>query len=36
MDNAQALYARSGFRQIDKPMGGTGHFSCDRYFLLDL
>ena len=36
MDGAQALYARSGFRQIDKPMGGTGHFSCDRFFLLDL
>jgi putative acetyltransferase len=36
MDGAQALYARSGFRQIDKPMGGTGHFSCDRFFILDL
>jgi len=36
MDGAQALYARSGFQQIDKPMGGTGHFSCDRFFLLDL
>jgi putative acetyltransferase len=36
MDGAQALYARSGFRRIDTPMGGTGHFSCDRFFLLDL
>ncbi len=36
MDAAQALYARSGFRLIDKPMGGTGHFSCDRFFILDL
>jgi hypothetical protein len=36
MDGAQALYARSGFRPIDNPMGGTGHFSCDRFFILDL
>ncbi|MBB5360575.1 putative acetyltransferase [Rhodanobacter sp. ANJX3] len=36
MDGAQALYARSGFRQIDKPMGDTGHFSCNRFFILDL
>jgi putative acetyltransferase len=36
MDDAQALYVRSGFRRIDNPMGGTGHFSCDRFFLLDL
>ncbi len=36
MDSAQALYARSGFRRIDQPMGGTGHFSCDRFFILDL
>jgi putative acetyltransferase len=36
MDSAQALYARSGFLRIDQPMGGTGHFSCDRFFILDL
>lgn len=36
MDAAQALYKRSGFRPIDAPMGGTGHFSCDRFFILDL
>lgn len=36
MDAAQALYARHGFRRIDAPMGGTGHFSCDRFFILDL
>jgi putative acetyltransferase len=36
MDSAQALYARSGFRRMDQPMGGTGHFSCDRFFILDL
>ena len=36
MDAAQALYARHGFQRIDAPMGGTGHFSCDRFFILDL
>lgn len=36
MDAAQALYRRNGFRRIAKPLGQTGHFGCDRYFLLDL
>jgi putative acetyltransferase len=36
MDAAQALYLKSGFRRIDAAMGGTGHFSCDRFFLRDL
>ncbi|HEY9131659.1 MAG TPA: GNAT family N-acetyltransferase [Dyella sp.] len=36
MDAAQALYARHGFRKICAPMGGTGHFSCDRFFIRDL
>lgn len=36
MDGAQALYLRSGFRRIDAPMGGTGHFSCDRFFIREL
>jgi putative acetyltransferase len=36
MDAAQTLYLRSGFQRIDAPMGGTGHFSCDRFFLRDL
>ena len=33
MDAAQALYLRLGFARIDAPMGGTGHFSCDRFFI---
>jgi putative acetyltransferase len=33
---AQKLYLRSGFRPIDGPMGATGHFSCDRYYLREL
>jgi len=36
MDGAQALYLRSGFKPLAAPMGGTGHFSCDRFFILDL
>ncbi|HSX59107.1 MAG TPA: GNAT family N-acetyltransferase [Tahibacter sp.] len=36
MDAAQALYRSNGFRQIDAPLGGTGHFSCDKYYLRDL
>ena len=36
MDAAQALYKRTGFVRLAAPMGGTGHFSCDRFFILDL
>lgn len=36
MDGAQALYLRSGFTQMGSSMGGTGHFSCDRFFIRDL
>ncbi|OOG50278.1 GNAT family N-acetyltransferase [Rhodanobacter sp. C01] len=36
MDAAQALYTRSGFTPLCAPMGGTGHFSCDRFFIRDL
>ena len=36
MDAARALYLRLGVRVIDAPMGGTGHFSCDRFFLREI
>jgi putative acetyltransferase len=36
MDSAQTLYRRHGFVPLDHPMGGTGHFSCDRFFIRDL
>ncbi|MDR3448057.1 GNAT family N-acetyltransferase [Dyella sp.] len=36
MDAARELYLRHGFRVIDAPMGGTGHFSCDRLFLREI
>lgn len=36
MDSAQTLYRRHGFVEIDGPMGGTGHFACDKFFLRDI
>jgi len=36
MNAAQALYAKSGFVPLCAPMGGTGHFSCDRFFIREL
>lgn len=36
MDRAQRLYARAGFRKICAPMGNTGHFGCDTWYVLDL
>ena len=36
MDAAQTLYRRNGFTPLSAPMGGTGHFSCDRFFIRDL
>jgi putative acetyltransferase len=36
MDAAQALYRKAGFRTIPGPLGSTGHFSCDRFYIKDL
>jgi putative acetyltransferase len=36
MDAAMRLYQRLGFRRLPGPMGNTGHFGCDRQYLLDL
>lgn len=36
MDAARALYRRSGFTPLCAPMGGTGHFSCDHFFIREL
>jgi len=36
MDAAQALYKKYGFEPLCEPMGGTGHFGCDRFFIRDL
>jgi putative acetyltransferase len=36
MDAAQRLYEKNGFRRIPAACGATGHFSCDRFYLLNL
>ncbi len=36
MDAAQRLYARMGFKVLCGPLGNTGHFGCDRHYLLEL
>jgi putative acetyltransferase len=36
MDAAMRLYERAGFRRISAALGSTGHFGCDRYYVLDL
>ncbi len=36
MDAAVKLYERSGFKRLDAAMGNTGHFGCNRYYLLAL
>lgn len=36
MDAAQRLYERHGFARIPAALGNTGHFSCNRFYLLDL
>ncbi len=33
MSHAQKLYKRSGFKYIDGPMGGTGHYACPVHML---
>lgn len=36
MKAARALYAKNGFINLEKPMGSTGHFSCNVWMLKDL
>lgn len=36
MDAAQRLYERHGFARIPAALGSTGHFGCNRFYLLDL
>lgn len=36
MDAAQRLYLAAGFRKIPGPLGSTGHFSCDTFYLREL
>ena len=36
MQAAQRLYERAGFRTFEGPLGNTGHFSCDAYYVKTL
>jgi putative acetyltransferase len=36
MKGAMKLYEKNGFKKISGPMGNTGHFACDIFYLLDL
>ena len=36
MTAAQALYKKNGFISLDKPVGNTGHYSCNVWMLKDL
>ena len=36
MKGAMKLYERNDFRKINGPMGNTGHFACDVFYLLKL
>jgi putative acetyltransferase len=36
MNDAIALYRKTGFKQIDKPLGNTGHGGCNVFMTLDI
>ena len=36
MHQAQGLYRSFGFKPLKRPMGQTGHFGCDSWYLLEL
>lgn len=36
MKDAMRLYEKNNFKQIPGPLGSTGHFACDRFYLLEL
>lgn len=36
MHAAIRLYEANGFKSITTPLGATGHFGCDAFYLLDL
>jgi putative acetyltransferase len=36
MDAAMRLYESAGFRPLEAPLGNTGHFGCDRHYILQL
>lgn len=34
MDAAQSLYRKSGFESLPQALGSTGHFGCNRWYML--
>jgi putative acetyltransferase len=36
MKTATFLYQRAGFKPIDGPMGNTGHYACNAWYLKEL
>ena len=36
MNSAMKLYEKNGFKKISGPLGNTGHFSCDRFYMREL
>lgn len=36
MESARALYEKNGFSSLDKPIGNTGHYSCNVWMLKEL
>lgn len=36
MDAAQHLYEKHGFSRLQAPLGNTGHFACNRFYLREL
>lgn len=36
MEAARKLYKKNGFTNLDKPMGNTGHYSCNVWMIKEL
>ena len=36
MTTARAIYERTGFKPLAAPMGSTGHFSCNSWYVKEL
>ena len=36
MESARKLYARSGFKSLEKPLGDTGHYNCTMWMIRNI
>jgi len=36
MKDARKLYAKVGFQSLEKPIGDTGHYSCNVWMIKEL